>query len=244
MNVEIVDYTKKALDMLVYTKNTRLQGERTFKEVKKMSTEEKLDIYEGMLDTIQSPFEFVHFTFLLQGVSRSFTHQLVRTRNASYAQESLRAVDATSAEVYNPSGSVDFQQAAEGSIGTYGDLVHKDGISIQDARELLPMGVYTNILMKVDLRELGRMAEVRLCKRTAGEYQEVFKEMKAEVLKIYPWLDSYIEVYCVKHGTCCFPRYKDCPVQSQTIKISKQRKQIIKEIWIEEEHVADPGIYK
>ena len=36
------------------------------------------------------PSEGIQFHFLIENVSRSFTHQLVRTRHASYAQESLR----------------------------------------------------------------------------------------------------------------------------------------------------------
>jgi flavin-dependent thymidylate synthase len=36
------------------------------------------------------PSEAVQFHFLLENVTRSFTHQLVRTRHASYAQESMR----------------------------------------------------------------------------------------------------------------------------------------------------------
>lgn len=40
---------------------------------------------------LQSPFEYVDFHFLIEGVTRSFTHQLVRQRvGASYSQESLR----------------------------------------------------------------------------------------------------------------------------------------------------------
>lgn len=36
------------------------------------------------------PSEAIQFHFLIENVTRSFTHQLVRTRQASYAQESLR----------------------------------------------------------------------------------------------------------------------------------------------------------
>jgi flavin-dependent thymidylate synthase len=39
---------------------------------------------------LTTPLEAVQFHFLLEGVTRSFTHQLVRQRTAAYAQESLR----------------------------------------------------------------------------------------------------------------------------------------------------------
>jgi flavin-dependent thymidylate synthase len=39
---------------------------------------------------LQAPFEFVKFHFLIEGVTRAFTHQMVRQRTAVYAQESMR----------------------------------------------------------------------------------------------------------------------------------------------------------
>jgi flavin-dependent thymidylate synthase len=39
---------------------------------------------------LQAPFEYVDFHFLIEGVTRSFTHQMVRQRTAVYSQESLR----------------------------------------------------------------------------------------------------------------------------------------------------------
>lgn len=39
---------------------------------------------------LKAPFEFVKFHFMIEGVTRAFTHQMVRQRTATYAQESLR----------------------------------------------------------------------------------------------------------------------------------------------------------
>jgi flavin-dependent thymidylate synthase len=39
---------------------------------------------------LKAPYEFVKFHFLIEGVTRAFTHQMVRQRTAVYAQESLR----------------------------------------------------------------------------------------------------------------------------------------------------------
>lgn len=52
---------------------------------------ERHEYFEQVQRTkLQAPFEFVKFHFLFEGVSRSFTHQMVRQRTAVYAQESLR----------------------------------------------------------------------------------------------------------------------------------------------------------
>lgn len=41
-------------------------------------------------NVLEAPLEFVTMNFLITGVTRSFTHQLVRQRSAAYAQESMR----------------------------------------------------------------------------------------------------------------------------------------------------------
>jgi thymidylate synthase ThyX len=46
--------------------------------------------------TIRSSWEFVDYTFQITGVTRAFTHQFVRTRTGSYAQQSQRSVDMSS----------------------------------------------------------------------------------------------------------------------------------------------------
>ena len=114
-----------------------------------------------------------------------------------------------------------------------------DEIQVQDARYVLPMGMTTSIIMGANLRTLSQMAELRLCKRTAGEYQEVFKAMKAAVVEVHPWADSFLEVYCVKTGICCFPNYTECPVQKHCV-VTDEAKPDIKHIWEVTEHVANP----
>ena len=56
--------------------------------------EEKTQKFLDMLMTYghHSPIEHVSFTFAIEGVSRSLTHQLVRHRVASYSQQSQRYV--------------------------------------------------------------------------------------------------------------------------------------------------------
>lgn len=53
--------------------------------------QERREILGEMAKTIlATPLEAVSFHFLIEGVTRAFTHQLVRNRNSSFAQESMR----------------------------------------------------------------------------------------------------------------------------------------------------------
>ena len=239
MKVELIDWQENALDILLYTKNTRLRQEVTLHDIRNWSWNLKLEHLDYMKKTIQSSFEFIRYTFNIEGVSRNFTHQLVRTRKAAYAQESQRTVDVRDAFVLGPD-IPEFDQAAGFAKGWYARFIDEHDVPVQDARNILPTGIETSITMAVDLRELMHMAEVRLCTRTQGEYQNVFREMRQRVLEVHPWLEGFIEVHCVKHGTCCFPNYTECPVQERVYVPTDGQKEFIKELWEETDHIANP----
>lgn len=226
MNVELINYTGGALELLLYTKSTRLKAGTTKKDIWHWPEEKKLEHLAYMRDTIKSSWEFVNYTFEITGVTRAFTHQLVRTRNGRYAQESMRTVDVGKAEVKVPhvpyapdEDGVDvegqFDDMAGEAMSNYRWLVAK-GMAPQDARGILPTNVCTSIIAQFSLRTLHEMANVRLCTRTQGEYQNVFRAMKAAVVEVHPWADNFIQVACVNTGVCVFPRYKECPIQKYT----------------------------
>lgn len=224
MNVELISYTPDALNLLLTTKGTRLahnEDPATWDDAK------RAEHLAYMRDTIKSSWEFVDYTFRISGVTRAFTHQLVRTRTGSYAQEAMRVIDASGFKALAPPSVVD--HIDDGAAECW-DEVMRDidkgyrtlvgmGVPRQDARGVLPTNVLTNIIAKFNLRTLANMAELRLCTRTQGEYQDVFREMKRLVVDVHPWADEFINVFCVNHAHCAFPRYgeKECPVYPMVI---------------------------
>lgn len=220
MKVQLVSHTPHALELLIYTKNTRLQGKQTIEDIIAWTDAQKADHLGYMLDTIKSSWEFVSYTFEISEVTRAFTHQLVRTRNASYAQEAQRAVDVSDSSWLTPAGydpeleSV-YNESMQAALENYSDLLN-GGMQRQDARGVIPTNIHTSIMMTANLRTLHQMAEIRLCYKAQGEYQEVFRAMRDEVVKVHPWAKDFIKVYCANHGTCCFPRFTECPIQKYT----------------------------
>lgn len=238
MNIEIVNHTQNALELLILTKSTRLKTGMTMIDILIMPHEEKLEQLSYMMDTIKTSFEFVDYVFKIEGVSRAFTHQLVRTRTASYQQEAMRVVDARHADYTETSDHSEYHVAMDNAFNSYGKLID-DGESVQDARGVLPTAVHTNIFMKANLRTLSQMAELRLCKRAEGEYQHVFKEMAKAIIKIHPWAAPLLKVHCVKYSICAFPRYDKCPVQRYCAK-AQDRGGMIEAAWKKSNHVAAP----
>jgi flavin-dependent thymidylate synthase len=222
MKVELLTYTPDALDLLIFTKSTRLGG-ATLDDIREWSMDKKLEHLAYMRDTIRSSWEFVDYTFRISGVTRAFTHQLVRTRTASFAQEAQRVVDLTDATWLTPPGAdadqaTFFDGAMRSAIWANGVLVN-NGMARQDARGVIPTNIHTSIIVKANLRTLSQMAELRLCTRTQGEYQDVFRAMVGLVVDVHFWAEDFIGVYCAQTGLCYFPRYgaNECPLYPLTI---------------------------
>ncbi len=198
MDVTLINVTPFAREMLIFTKRTRLNmTPGLWAETLNMSEEEKLKELEYMANTIPSSWEFVDYHFLIEGVSRAFTHQFVRTRTNSYAQQSMRVTNMDGFDyVTGPSIDDDdktrmYEQSMEHINIYYNELLMR-GVKEEDARGVLPTNICTNIVTKINLRTMSDMARSRTGGRTQDEYQDVLKEMLDEVLKIHPWAHLFL----------------------------------------------------
>jgi flavin-dependent thymidylate synthase len=245
MNISLISVTHDALTLLLRTKNTRMSFAE---DPGTWSEERRTEHLAYMRDTIKSSWEFVDYVFQIEGVTRVFTHQLVRTRSGSYAQQSQRITDVSDLDVQMPESV----QAADAWVGARWEIevdrireAYKNfvayGIPMQDARGLMPANTETSITAKFTLRGLHEMAKLRLCTRTQGEYQEVFREMRRLVIEEHPWAEQFINVHCASEGTCAFPRYGkvECPVYDPAMDQSEVRERAHKVFWAVR-HVAAP----
>jgi flavin-dependent thymidylate synthase len=153
---------------------------------------------------LKAPLEAVNLHWMIEGVTRSFTHQMVRQRTAVYAQESLRFAvkeDAASAVALPPSliGTVDdetyhandgntfyipddqfmrqkWDDAVEEIGSVYNTLVNM-GMPAEDARGLLPHAITTRLNYATNLRNYLDHAGNRLCTQAQFEWRIVWVRM-------------------------------------------------------------------
>lgn len=198
MNVKLISYTQDAADVLLFTKSTRLNlTSELLEQIKTMSQEKKMEELAYMANTIPSSWEFVDYTFAITGVSRGFTHQFVRNRHGSYAQQSMRVVSVeqgyeflmpqrfstTSRELVNA--------VNKKIIEAYAALI-ASGEAVEDARSILPTNISTNIVAKFNLRTMSELAKSRTGGRTQSEYISVMNAMCDEVIKVHPWAEQFL----------------------------------------------------
>lgn len=206
MNVTLISYTGHghpdplyAARLLAYTKNTRLeQGAETRRKFDKMTDEDLLKELDYIANTIRSSWEFVDYTFEIRGVTRAFTHQFVRTRTGSYAQQSQRSVALKKIDTMipetvraDPSALAAWMSCVD-SIAEVYEALGERGIPAQDARGLLPTNIHTNIIAKFNLRTLADLFAKRKNLRAQGEYADVARLMEHQVLQVHPWAEPFL----------------------------------------------------
>lgn len=147
---------------------------------------------------LKAPLEAVVFHFFIEGVTRAFTHQMVRQRTAVYAQESLRfavkenmAGEAAKPPTINtPRREAHWNTALERIQAAYDSLI-ADGVPAEDARGLLPHATTTRLNYITNLRNLIEHAGNRLCTQAQFEWRAVFISLVRSILEYEPPFESY-----------------------------------------------------
>jgi flavin-dependent thymidylate synthase len=199
MKVTLISCTHDAATLLLFTKNTRLtMSPGLMDQIRAWPTEKKLEELEYMANTIPSSWEFVDYVFMIEGVSRAFTHQFVRSRNASYAQQTMRVLHMgeydyvkTDRLAADETASKIVDSVNETIRNAYNELTGELGLPAEDARGILPTNIATNIVAKFNLRSFVDLAKSRTGGRTQSEYQKVVNAMVDEVLKVHPWAEKF-----------------------------------------------------
>lgn len=199
MKVTLINFTPYAVETLIFAKSTRLNmTPDLMSSIMQMSDEDKMKEIEYIANTIPSSHEFVDYMFLIERVSRAFTHQLVRTRHGSYAQQTMRMIDKSTYD-YVHTEKNDGDPDALDLLKTHQVLTQDiyrqlidAGQPVEDARGVLPTNIATNIVAKFNLRTLSELCKSRTGGRTQGEYQAVVGAMADAVLSNHPWADKFL----------------------------------------------------
>lgn len=181
-------------------------------------TEERITQLVSMLESMghESPFEHIGFTFGIERVSRSLTHQLVRHRiGSSYSQKSQRYVREGSFEYVIPP-EVEKDKGLKGCYEAHMTLVNSmynafveslikagrtEKQAIEDARYVLPNSCETKIVVTMNARALFNFFEKRCCDRSQWEIRDLANEMLRIVREVAPTVFKHSGPPCVK-GPC------------------------------------------
>jgi thymidylate synthase (FAD) len=162
-----------------------------------------------------SPVEHASFTFVVEGISRACSHQLVRHRLASYSQQSQRYVNEREFDYIMPpsikeNGEMkahfekmmeEIQQSYSYFADKLAQLGHSTESAREDARFVLPNATETKIMITMNARELLHFFRQRLCNRAQWEIRAMALAMLKLVKPVAPTIFRYSGPPCVK-GKC------------------------------------------
>ena len=126
-----------------------------------------------------SVLEHASATFQIRGVSRSFTHQIVRHRLCSFSQQSQRYVKERKFNFVEPVSIINnleahnlFNNFMDEVKVIYGKL-QELGIKNEDARFILPNAVESEIVISANFRQFRHLFCQRCTKSAQVEIREV-----------------------------------------------------------------------
>ena len=160
-----------------------------------------LRVREGHEDII----EHASATFLIEGISRSCSHQIVRHRLASFSQESQRYVSLEKGGwdaivppsiADNPEAAAIMDEAWEHLQNAYAGL-RRLGIPKEDARYLLPNAAETRLEMTMNFRSWRHFLWLRLDRAAQWEVRAVAVEI---LRQLYPLAPSVFADVWAKYG--------------------------------------------
>lgn len=224
LKVKLIQYTpepEKTIAAAAKLCYSAVGVEDIMENLTKENTERFLDML--MSFGHESPIEHVSFTFAVEGVSRSLSHQLVRHRIASYSQQSQRYVKLDQFEYIMPPDIENdlkarevFIKAMKDSQRAYDELVDilkkkhiESGIdersaekkAIEDARYVFPNACETKVVFTMNARSLLNFFHHRCCHRAQWEIRDMADKMLDEVRSIAPTLFKYAGPSCLQ-GPC------------------------------------------
>ena len=158
-----------------------------------------------------SPLEQVSFEFGISGVSRAFSHQLVRHRvGINFEQQSQRYVTYKDGFPYLvPSTIEDAEmdeefETAMSYLSTFYQRLVEEGVPAEDARFLLPNATSTNFKITINFAAMLHLADLRMCLAAQWEAQRIVGMMRREIVKVSPLLGKMLGPKCMSYrrGAC------------------------------------------
>ena len=154
-------------------------------------------------------------TFLIEGVDRALTHQLVRHRaGVVFQQQSQRYVEFKDGNFdYVIPKSIEVTESLKSDfeatmkyLGTMYDKFIKAGVPAEDARAVLPNACCTNLTWSCNLRELIWIMGERRCTCAQKPTRKLASAIAKEVENALPFMKPYLGPKCEMLGYCNEPR--------------------------------------
>ncbi|MGL5594664.1 MAG: FAD-dependent thymidylate synthase [Cetobacterium sp.] len=158
--------------------------------------------------TLSTSLEAIKFTFQIDGLSRSITHQLVRQRiGSAFSQKGMSDTYYGDIDYVIPA-TIEAVNKTEEYLNLtkqcnkfYKELFEL-GVPFQDARYIIPHGATSSIVWAVDLLSLKRFCSIRMGNFMSWEINTLAKAIREEIKQIYPKIANILKPNCENVKKC------------------------------------------
>ena len=175
-------------------------------DVEKNIKRGKSCIQSGHLRTAEYPtVEMIIEGYSARCIRELYTHIIGVTR----LQDSTRYINFEDFAYYNPGTTEEQKEQIAKTMGdiseNYGKLLDL-GMKKEDCANILPLGMHTKIVWKINLRGLIHFMNMRLCNRALKEIRTLAGEIKTKLSAYsdeWKWIcDNYFVPSCKTIGYC------------------------------------------
>lgn len=175
-------------------------------DVEKNIKRGKSCIQSGHLRTAEYPtVEMIIEGYSARCIRELYTHIIGVTR----LQDSTRYINFEDFAYYNPGSTEEQKEQIAKTMGdiseNYGKLLDL-GMKKEDCANILPLGMHTKIVWKINLRGLIHFMNMRLCNRALKEIRTLAGEIKTKLSAYseeWKWIcDNYFVPSCKTIGYC------------------------------------------
>ena len=175
-------------------------------DVEKNIKRGKSCIQSGHLRTAEYPtVEMIIEGYSARCIRELYTHIIGVTR----LQDSTRYINFEDFAYYNPGTTEEQKEQIAKTMGdiseNYGKLLDL-GMKKEDCANILPLGIHTKIVWKINLRGLIHFMNMRLCNRALKEIRTLAGEIKSKLSAYsdeWKWIcDNYFVPTCKSIGYC------------------------------------------
>ena len=180
----VKDYVTPQVELLAITENAEMvieeSGRTCYLSFDKMGEDSTKRFIRMIVKSgHHSVLEHASATFRIKGGSRSFTHQIVRHRMASFSQQSQRYVSEEQFHIVTPPSIREndealalYNECMETCRQAYRKLKEME-IRKEDARFVLPNAVESEIVVTANFREWRHIISLRKGKGAQWEIREI-----------------------------------------------------------------------
>ncbi len=176
MKVTLIDYSKHAEETIA--QSAGLCYGRNDKDTKRIT---RLKQHKHL-----ATFRFAHAVILVEDISRTCSHQLVRHPHLSYLQESQRYVNQADRGFVMPEVTKGMEERIKAHVEAANDLYYDlldTNTKKEDARAILPANTMTSMYVAGNFQAWYEAIRLRTEKHAQQEIQEVFTQI-GELLEL------------------------------------------------------------